>query len=97
MEQVLPIILIGGLMYVALILPQQRRTKEHRALLASLEEGDEVVMASGIHGFVSQIKGDILYIEVDENVELKVARSSVASKIAPPVDDADSGDAESDS
>lgn len=69
------------LFYVVLLLPQQRRAKEAKALLASLEVGDEVVMASGIHGFVTAIDGPILWIEVAENVELKVARSAVASRV----------------
>jgi preprotein translocase subunit YajC len=87
MEQVLPILVIGALMYVALILPQQRRTKEHRALLSSLAEGDEVVLNSGIHGFVSAIDADVLWLEVADRVELKVARSAVASKLTTPTDD----------
>ena len=71
-------------MYAALIWPQQRRNREHRALLASLSEGDEVLMNSGIHGFISAIEGDILWIEVAESVELKVARSAIAGKIEVP-------------
>jgi preprotein translocase subunit YajC len=84
MEQFIPLILIGGLMYVVLILPQQRRSKEHRNLLASLQEGDEVVMSSGIHGFVSAIDGEILWVEVADKVELKVSKSSIAGKIVTP-------------
>lgn len=87
MEQFIPLILIGGLMYVVLILPQQRRNREHRALLASLEVGDEVLMNSGIHGFVSAIDGDILWIEVAANTELKVAKSAIAAKLESPEED----------
>ncbi|MDH4364901.1 MAG: preprotein translocase subunit YajC [Acidimicrobiia bacterium] len=81
MAQFLPIVVLGALMYVALILPQQRKTKEHRALLASLQEGDEVVLSSGIHGFVQAIDGNILWIEVADRVELKVDRSAIATKL----------------
>lgn len=81
MAQVLPFLLIGVVMYAALILPQQRRNKEHRTLLASLSEGDEVLMNSGIHGFISDIDGEILWIEVADKVELKVSRSAIAGKI----------------
>ena len=90
MEQFIPLILIGGLMYLVLILPQQRRNRDHKALLASLEVGDEVVMNSGIHGFVSAIDADILWIEVAANTELKVSKSSIAGKIqVPDEEDAD--------
>lgn len=86
MASFLPIILIGGLMYVALILPQQRRTKAHNSVLSSLQEGDEIVMSSGIHGFVTALDGDVLWVEVADKVELKVSRSAVATKIKPPED-----------
>lgn len=88
MEQFIPLILIGGLMYLVLILPQQRRNKEHRALLASLEVGDEVLMNSGIHGFVSAIDADILWIEVAPDTELKVSKSAIAGKVDVPAADA---------
>lgn len=77
------VILIGfGLaMYLILFLPQQRRAKQHRELLASLVEGDEVVTSSGIYGFVNAVDGDILWLDVADGVELRMTRSSVASKI----------------
>lgn len=84
MAQILPFLLIGVVMYAALILPQQRRNKEHRSLLASLSEGDEILMNSGIHGFISAIDGEILWIEVAEKVELKVSRSAIAGKVEVP-------------
>ena len=84
MAQVLPFLLIGIVMYAALILPQQRRNKEHRNLLASLSVGDEVLMNSGIHGFISDIDGEILWVEVADKVELKVSRSAIAGKIEVP-------------
>lgn len=96
MEQFIPLILIAGFMYLILILPQQRRNREHRALLAGLEEGDEIVLNSGIHGFVSAIEGDILWLEVATDTELKVTKSSVAGKIEVPVVDADTVDADAD-
>lgn len=81
MQQFLPLILLAGVMYVALILPQQRRTKEHRALLAGIQENDEVVLNSGIHGFITQLEPDVVWLEVAPNVELKVSRSAIANKV----------------
>ncbi len=86
MEQFIPLILIGGLMYAVLILPQQRRNRDQKALLAGLEEGDEVIMNSGIHGFISSVEGEILWIEVADKVELKVSRSAIAGKVQTPDD-----------
>ena len=84
----IPLIVIGGLMYVVLILPQQRRNREHKNLLASLEVGDEVVLSSGIHGFISALDDQVLWLDVAEKVELKVSRSAVAGKIPEPDEDA---------
>lgn len=89
MEQFIPLILIAGFMYLVLILPQQRRNREHKALLASLDVGDEVLMNSGIHGFISAVDADILWVEVAADVELKVAKSAIAGKIETPSDDVD--------
>ncbi len=89
MEQFLPLILIGGLMYFVLILPQQRRTREHKALLSSLEVDDEVVLNSGIHGFVTAVDGEVIWLEVAPNTELKVSKSAVAGKVDPVTEDGD--------
>lgn len=81
MEQVLPFVLIAIFGYVALVLPQQRRNKAHRELLASISEGDEIVLNSGIHGFVQAIEAEVIWLEVAESVELKVSRSAISGKI----------------
>ena len=90
----IPLILIGGLMYLVLILPQQRRNREHKALLASLDVGDEVLMNSGIHGFVSAIDNEIVWIEVAANTELKVSKSAIAGKVQVSEEETASDDAD---
>ena len=92
MAQFLPLILLAGVMYVALILPQQRRTKEHRSLLSNLEDGDEIVLNSGIHGFITQLDTDVVWMEVAPGVELKVSRSAIATKIRVTEDDEPAAD-----
>jgi preprotein translocase subunit YajC len=87
----IPLIVIGVLMYVVLILPQQRRNREHQQLLASLEEGDEVLTSSGVYGFVAALDGEVVWLEVADGVELKVSKSSVSGKVPVPDDD-DGGD-----
>ena len=88
----IPIIVVGVLMYAVLILPQQRRNKEHKSLLASLEEGDEIVTNSGIYGFINELTDDVIWLEVASGVELKVARASVANKIVVKDDVSESED-----
>ena len=88
-------------MYVALILPQQRRSKETKRLLGSLSEGDEVVTTSGIHGFINTLDAQIVWLEIAEGVELKMSRSAVAGKVveedeAAKTDDDDDDDDDED-
>lgn len=73
--------IVGVIFYAVLILPQQRRNREHKALLGSLEEGDEIVTNAGLYGFIAAVDGEVLWVEVADGVELKLAKSSVASKI----------------
>ncbi len=67
--------------YAVLLLPQQRRQKAAKALLDAVQVGDEVVLASGIHGFVSELEDNVAWIEVAPDVDLKVSRSSIASRL----------------
>ncbi|MEM9132034.1 MAG: preprotein translocase subunit YajC [Actinomycetota bacterium] len=91
MAELLPFVLIAVFGYVALVYPQQRRNKAHRELLASISEGDEVMLSSGIHGFVQAVDRDVFWLEVADSVELKVSKSAVASKIEQ-VEDAEPED-----
>ncbi len=82
------IILLGvfAVLYAVLFLPQIKKRKEQRDLLASLTEGDEVVTASGMHGLISALDDAIVYLEVAEGVEIKLARSAIATKLSNEVD-----------
>ncbi|MFQ5556608.1 MAG: preprotein translocase subunit YajC [Acidimicrobiales bacterium] len=76
----LVMIVLFGAIYYFMIRPQQRQMKEHQALLRSLEEGDEVVTSGGIHGAIAEIDGDIVWLEVAPDVELKVARAAISQR-----------------
>lgn len=80
------LIVFGLVMYLLLFLPQQRKAREHKRLLETLAEGDEVVTNSGIFGFVNAVDDDVVWLDVAEGVELRVAKNSVASRIDAPVD-----------
>lgn len=80
--QFLPLLLVFGLMYLVLIVPQRRQKQKHQALLSSLADGDEVVLNSGIHGFVGAVDDNVVWLEVANGVELKVSKSAVAGKVA---------------
>ncbi len=76
-------ILLGvfAVLYAVLFLPQIKKRKQQRDLLASLAEGDEVVTASGMHGLISALDTSVVYLEVSDGVEIKLARSAIATKV----------------
>ncbi|MBN2465054.1 preprotein translocase subunit YajC [candidate division WOR-3 bacterium] len=76
----LPIILIFAVLYFLMILPQQRRQKKHAQMLEQIKRGDRVVLASGIHGIVSNVREQTFLIKVAENTELEVDKSAVSYK-----------------
>ncbi len=83
----LPLILIFAAMYFLLLRPQRKRQKETARLQASIAEGDEVIMNSGIYGFVSAVEDDLLWIEIAEKVEVRVTKGSIARKVSVTSED----------
>jgi len=68
-------------MWALLIVPQQRRTKAHREMLAALEEGDDVLTASGIYGEVAEIDGETVFVKVSDTVEIKMSKASISERV----------------
>jgi len=73
-------VILFGIMYVFLILPQKRREKKHRALLSELKKNDHVVTAGGVHGVVMSVKEGSAVLRIDEakDVKISVALSSIS-------------------
>lgn len=80
---VLPFVLIFGVFYFLVIMPQQKKAKQHQRMLAELKKGDDVVTQGGIIGQITGIKEDELTIQVQEGVRLRVRRSHVTEKVLP--------------
>lgn len=77
--QLLPFVMILGIMYFLIIRPQQNRLKEHRSMIASLKRGDTVVTSGGIIGKVIRVIGDTeLQVEIADGVRVRVVRSTVS-------------------
>ncbi|VAW77125.1 Protein translocase subunit YajC [hydrothermal vent metagenome] len=74
----LPIMLIV-VFYFLLIRPQSKRAKEHRALVAALGNGDEVVTSSGILGKIIEMRDDFVELEISDNVRVKIQRTSIGT------------------
>jgi preprotein translocase subunit YajC len=77
--QFLPLILIFAIMYFLLIRPQQKKMKEHKAMVESLRRGDQVVTQGGLIGKVSKVKDDSeIEVELAEGVRVRVVRGTIA-------------------
>ena len=87
-------LLIPVAMYFLLIRPQRRRQREQAAMQAAIGVGDEVMTTSGLYGFITGFDGDIVWLEIDDNVQIRIARAAVQRKVdtaagdtAVPTDD----------
>lgn len=78
---VLPLVIFGGLFYVALILPQRRRQKQMQNLRSSIEVGDQVRTIGGILGRVTSIDGDEATIDVGGGTKLSLTVRAIAEKL----------------
>jgi len=77
--KLLPLVLIFVVFYFLLIRPQAKRAKDHKAMVAALAVGDEVVTSGGILGKVIEAGDQFLTVEVSEGVRVKVQRHTVSS------------------
>ncbi|NIA23383.1 MAG: preprotein translocase subunit YajC [Proteobacteria bacterium] len=73
-SQIVLLIVIFGIMYLLIILPEQRNRKKHQELLNNLKKGDKVLMQSGIRGVVTKIKDNVVAIKIAEKVEIEVEK-----------------------
>ena len=71
------LVMLFGLMYFMMIRPQMKRQKEHRALIAALAKGDEVVTNGGIAGRVEEVGETFITVEIATNVKVKVQKGAV--------------------
>ena len=75
--QFIPLILIFVIFYFFLIRPQQKKVKEHKAMVEGLKKGDKVVTSGGITGTISRIiDNDKVEVEIADNITVEVVRGT---------------------
>ena len=81
LSQFLPLIAMFAILYFLMIRPQMKKAKEHKALIAALQKGDEVITQGGMAGKVTQIGDNYIKVEVGTNsagpVEVTVQRPAI--------------------
>ncbi|SLN15385.1 preprotein translocase subunit YajC [Roseovarius albus] len=81
--QFVPLILIFAIMWFLLIRPQQKKMKEHQAMVAALRKGDKVVTQGGILGKVTKVKDDNeIEVEIASGVQVSVVRSTITQVLS---------------
>jgi preprotein translocase subunit YajC len=71
-------LMIGGLFYIMIWRPQQKRMKDHAAMLGALKRGDNVVLNSGLIGKVVRVEDKEVGLEIAQGVTVKVVKSLIA-------------------
>ena len=79
MLTIFPFILIFAIMYFMVIRPQQKKAKDHQALLDKLKKNDEVMTSGGIYGKVVDLKETVVTLEVAPNVRIRVHRPQISA------------------
>jgi preprotein translocase subunit YajC len=74
----LPLLLMFGIMYFLVIMPQQRQRKKMQEMLGAVKNGDKVITTSGIYGTINGIDGDTFILKVADNVKIRIARAAIA-------------------
>jgi preprotein translocase subunit YajC len=70
--------IVLGIFYVMLILPQQRQRKKMQAMLSALKSGDKVITSAGIYGTISGIDGETVILKIADQVKIRIARSAIS-------------------
>lgn len=75
------LLLIFGIMYFFLIRPQQKKMKEHAAMLDALRRGDQIITQGGVIGKVVKVKDDSneIEVEISKGVNVRVIKSTIAT------------------
>ncbi|MCK0167811.1 preprotein translocase subunit YajC [Jannaschia sp. S6380] len=78
-----PLLLIFAIMYFLLIRPQQKKMKEHKAMIEALRRGDQVITGGGVIGKVSKVKDDgEVEVEIADGVKIRVVRATITQVLS---------------
>jgi len=74
-----PIILMFVIFYFLLIRPQQKKAKDHQAMITNLKKGDRVITNGGIYGLITGLDENLATVEIADKVRIKITRNSIAA------------------
>jgi preprotein translocase subunit YajC len=78
------VLLVFAAYFVLVLVPRKRARVAQAELLAGLEAGEEVLTAGGLIGTIAELDGDLVQLQLAENVVVKVDRRAIAGRVLPP-------------
>jgi preprotein translocase subunit YajC len=81
------LVILVAAFFVLVVRPQRRQMASHRALVSSLEPGDEIVTTGGVLGTIRDLDEETVDLEVAPAVVIRVARGAIARRVLPPDDE----------
>jgi preprotein translocase subunit YajC len=75
---------LAGAFFFLIVRPQRRQVAAHRALIASLAVGEEIVTSGGMLGTIAAIEDETVDVQVAPGVVVKVARGAIAQRVPAP-------------
>ncbi len=75
------IIIMFSIFYFLMIRPQQKKAKAQKEMLNNLKKGDSIITAGGIYGIITKLIDDVVFIEVSQQVRIKISRNSIAALV----------------
>ena len=75
----LPLIILFAVFYFMLIRPQLKQAKQHKALVAGLGKGDEIVTNGGLLGKIKEVGDNFIVVEIAKETDVKIQKQSVTA------------------
>jgi len=88
----IPIVVLVLLMWLLIARPQRRRQNTLMTMQDSLQQGDEVITAGGIHGLVRRLDEDVLTIEIAPQTEVRIDRRAISAVVKPEGEEETAGE-----
>ena len=78
-DLLVPMLVIIGIFYVVLILPERKKQKQRTEMLDAMKKGDKVMTSAGIYGTVAQAQDDVVTLQVADGVRIRFNRAAIQS------------------
>ena len=77
--QFVPLVFLFVIFYFLLIRPQQKKQKDHEAMLSKLDKNDEVVTSGGVHATVISVGDKTAILRIADNVKIEIEKASIST------------------